>query len=421
MSKSKNRIGILGRQSKGAAAAPKARTPKVHKQKGKQRQKQSGAQHASSPRKCKLQSVLHRQASDIIARLLSAEATGRKGGSVKGLCLAPNIQHKAAVYAVVCETLRYKTILSSLLSGSDFSAEQPQVRKHTASMLRVGVCVTTCTPAGAIYGTLSTIMHMHLQVPQSAALVLLYDLLVGQGVRPHGNLERKFLAHADSFREKAAELLAASSVSSISELLEKQGAPGPRQRARRHARVNSLRGDVHNVIALLATPPHSWPEKHREPLDAVRDEHLSDVVSLPSTRDLHDHPLVAAGTLVLQSKASSMPAHALQAQPGWHVVDCCAAPGNKTSHVAAFVGAEGKVTAFEKDSARCKTLRSTLERTGATHAAVLNQVRNRTATLCIVLLLAATAFSRWLHWNRGQEWKACYLCVLALVSPRKSK
>ena len=35
-----------------------------------------------------------------------------------------------------------------------------------------------------------------------------------------------------------------------------------------------------------------------------------------------------------QSKASCLPAHALAPEPGWHVVDCCAAPGNKTTHVA---------------------------------------------------------------------------------------
>jgi len=34
-----------------------------------------------------------------------------------------------------------------------------------------------------------------------------------------------------------------------------------------------------------------------------------------------------------------MPAHALQPGPGWHVVDCCAAPGNKTTHAAALLHA----------------------------------------------------------------------------------
>ena len=38
--------------------------------------------------------------------------------------------------------------------------------------------------------------------------------------------------------------------------------------------------------------------------------------------------------MYVQSKASCLPAHALAAQPGWQVVDACAAPGNKTTHVA---------------------------------------------------------------------------------------
>ncbi len=37
-----------------------------------------------------------------------------------------------------------------------------------------------------------------------------------------------------------------------------------------------------------------------------------------------------------------MPAHALRPQPGWTVVDCCAAPGNKTTHVAALMGNKGE-------------------------------------------------------------------------------
>lgn len=40
-----------------------------------------------------------------------------------------------------------------------------------------------------------------------------------------------------------------------------------------------------------------------------------------------------------QGKSSCMPAHALQPGPCWHVVDCCAAPGNKTTHVAALLHA----------------------------------------------------------------------------------
>lgn len=36
----------------------------------------------------------------------------------------------------------------------------------------------------------------------------------------------------------------------------------------------------------------------------------------------------------LQSKASCLPAHALNPEQGWTVLDACAAPGNKTTHLA---------------------------------------------------------------------------------------
>ena len=36
----------------------------------------------------------------------------------------------------------------------------------------------------------------------------------------------------------------------------------------------------------------------------------------------------------IQSRSSCMAGHALAPQPGEHVVDCCAAPGNKTTHLA---------------------------------------------------------------------------------------
>jgi hypothetical protein len=43
---------------------------------------------------------------------------------------------------------------------------------------------------------------------------------------------------------------------------------------------------------------------------------------------------VEQGALLLQSRASCMPAHALRPEPGWQVIDACAAPGNKTTHLA---------------------------------------------------------------------------------------
>ena len=53
----------------------------------------------------------------------------------------------------------------------------------------------------------------------------------------------------------------------------------------------------------------------------------------------------------LQSKSSCLPAHALQAKPGWHVLDACAAPGNKTTHVAGLLSAPPALAVLCKASA----------------------------------------------------------------------
>jgi hypothetical protein len=70
-----------------------------------------------------------------------------------------------------------------------------------------------------------------------------------------------------------------------------------------------------------------------------------------------------------------MPAHALNPRRGWKVLDCCAAPGNKTTHVAALVGQEGAVIACEKDPLRFETLKATLARCKASNVQPMLEVR----------------------------------------------
>ena len=52
-----------------------------------------------------------------------------------------------------------------------------------------------------------------------------------------------------------------------------------------------------------------------------------------------------------QSRASMLVARAVDPQPGERVLDLCAAPGAKTTHLAALMGDEGEVVAVEADRA----------------------------------------------------------------------
>jgi hypothetical protein len=96
------------------------------------------------------------------------------------------------------------------------------------------------------------------------------------------------------------------------------------------------------------------------------DPHLPDVLAFAAGTDLHDSPLYLDGTLILQDKASCMPAHAVNPPKGATCVDACAAPGNKTSHLASLMGNSGTVVAYDTDARRLALLRRLVAKAGAT-------------------------------------------------------
>jgi 16S rRNA (cytosine967-C5)-methyltransferase len=58
-------------------------------------------------------------------------------------------------------------------------------------------------------------------------------------------------------------------------------------------------------------------------------------------------------------------ARVLAPRPGERVLDLCAAPGGKTTHLAALLGDEGEVVAVEHHAGRADALRRTAARMGA--------------------------------------------------------
>jgi 16S rRNA (cytosine967-C5)-methyltransferase len=80
---------------------------------------------------------------------------------------------------------------------------------------------------------------------------------------------------------------------------------------------------------------------------------------------------VGRGELIPQSPGSALAAAALGVEPGEKVLDLCAAPGIKTTQLAAAAGAGGAVTAVERDPGRASGLRELCERAGAGNVRVL--------------------------------------------------
>ncbi|MFR1784787.1 MAG: hypothetical protein ACLSWY_01600 [Ruthenibacterium lactatiformans] len=81
----------------------------------------------------------------------------------------------------------------------------------------------------------------------------------------------------------------------------------------------------------------------------------------------------------MQEPSASVPAGLLGVRPGERVLDLCAAPGGKTSQLAAALRGEGLLVANEYVAARAGVLKSNLERMGVTNALVLNESTARVA------------------------------------------
>lgn len=77
--------------------------------------------------------------------------------------------------------------------------------------------------------------------------------------------------------------------------------------------------------------------------------------------------LFASGQFTIQDESSMMPAHALQLEKGMTVLDMCAAPGGKTTHIAQLLDNTGHITALDLHENKLKYIHENAERLGFTH------------------------------------------------------
>jgi 16S rRNA (cytosine967-C5)-methyltransferase len=94
-------------------------------------------------------------------------------------------------------------------------------------------------------------------------------------------------------------------------------------------------------------------------------EDLPEGLVLDTPFDVHGSLLFEAGALTPQSRASMLVARVLAPQPGETVLDLCAAPGVKSTHIAALMRGRGRLVAVERNAGRCDSLQSNCRRMGA--------------------------------------------------------
>ena len=91
------------------------------------------------------------------------------------------------------------------------------------------------------------------------------------------------------------------------------------------------------------------------------------------------HPYHMAGLYYMQDPSAMSPAELLAPQPGERVLDLAAAPGGKTTHLAALMQGRGLLVANEIKDKRVGHLAQNVERWGAGNVVVTNETPERLA------------------------------------------
>jgi NOL1/NOP2/sun family putative RNA methylase len=127
-------------------------------------------------------------------------------------------------------------------------------------------------------------------------------------------------------------------------------------------RVNRLKTDVRTVMAIFRDANIKF-ERVLWYEDAL-------VVKNRREKDLENHPLYRDGHIYLQSLSSMIPPLVLKAVPGSRILDLTAAPGSKSTQMAALMGNDGFILANELNLIRAERLKFNVERQGAAIVAV---------------------------------------------------
>lgn len=91
------------------------------------------------------------------------------------------------------------------------------------------------------------------------------------------------------------------------------------------------------------------------------------------------HPYHDAGLYYIQEPSAMVPAELLEAKPGERILDLCAAPGGKSTQIAAKLQGRGLLVSNEINSARAKILSENIERMGIVNACVTNETPEKLA------------------------------------------
>ncbi len=119
-------------------------------------------------------------------------------------------------------------------------------------------------------------------------------------------------------------------------------------------RPNRLKLDQKELIKRLADAglegtPGKWSES---------------TVWVEADADFANFPAYSRGDCTVQDESETLVGMLVTPKPGERILDLCAAPGGKSTHLAEMMGDQGEIVAVEKVAPRARTLKKGIERLG---------------------------------------------------------
>lgn len=228
-------------------------------------------------------------ASQILDKLLSQQ------GTIKSLIHQQQKVDKKLLYAVICQTLKYREIIELILSKSPIKIATERKTSSSLSML------------------------------------LIHDLLFGK--LQNCAYKVQILKHKTRLNAELVKIKIKRNARSNEDLLPKHVVDAiilPR-----YIRVNTLKITVEDAVSHFIKEDYKLCEAKipgvPKPKTFWVDSHVPNLLVLPANSDLHKDKLFIDGSIILQDKASCFPAFILNPNLNSICIDACAAPGNKTS------------------------------------------------------------------------------------------
>lgn len=244
---------------------------------------------------------------------------GGDGSTPQTTITSTEMTCKKSTYAIVCQVIQAKPQIDLILDDSN-----GKLRK---------LVLDKCYDKGLCY-------------------ILLYELLFSKfkSIRGGGKLKRIILKYEDTLQNLAERFAAKDNNKNSTSAATAIEIP-------RYVRINTIRTTYPEAVKVLLEEADSIGIMENKIAKIYQDAHVPYLVVLPhsvvnSKTEFHSHPLIQEGKIILQDKSSCFPALALvhaskdmffcSNRDTFDILDACAAPGNKTSHVAALLDLEWK-------------------------------------------------------------------------------